>query len=74
VVLGERGGVGGDSDCGIGVCNVGIIHVIIAVRGRSGSGRPEEGLTGLRGACFWLQTGDQFRGRNWGFGSTQHVA
>jgi hypothetical protein len=64
MVLGEREGVDRDSDCGTGFCNVSSIYVIVAVRGRSGSGRSEEDLTGSRGACFWLQTEDQFGGRN----------
>jgi hypothetical protein len=68
------GGAGGGGDCGIGVRNVSSIHVVIAVGGGCRSGRPEEDLASSSGACFRLQAGGQFGGRNWGFGSTQHVA
>jgi hypothetical protein len=71
MVLGERGSAGRDGDYGIGVCNIGSVHVVVTVRGGSGSGRPEEDLARSRGACFGLQAGGQFGGRNWGFGSAQ---
>jgi hypothetical protein len=70
---GGDGGAGGNSDCGIGVCNGGGVHDIVTVRGQCRSGRSEEDLTSSGGACFRLQAGGQFGGRNWGHGSTEHV-
>jgi hypothetical protein len=67
-------GDSGYSDRGIGVFNISSIHVIVAVGGRCRSGRSEEDLTSSGGTCFRLQVGGQFGGRNWGHGSTQHVA
>jgi hypothetical protein len=71
VALGESGSAGGHGDCRIRICNIGGIHVIVAVRGGCRSGRPEEDLTSSRGAWFRLRAGGQFGGRNWVFGSTQ---
>jgi hypothetical protein len=47
-----RGGVGRDGDCGIGVCNIGSIHVIITVGGRAGVGGLKKTWLALEGPAL----------------------